>query len=186
MKILLKSSTLHKTGIQIVSSGYKNNPGLYAKAVISTDSQYKLLLGLCEHLNPPYELNCLKEDPHITLMYSKDVYPQKFDNSIIGTVQPFSVQLHKVEHWMGHDNDGYVCCSVVCPTLHYIHNRLSEVAKHSYFPFKPHFTIAKNMGQCTPTIAKNVRNLNMVLQNSPMSLNIESIHILNLKKPKIR
>ena len=79
------------------------------------------------------------KDLHLTIMYSKEhvahTIPDLHDNEHVALATG-------IEHWSGHDGDGYLVLKMICNPAKQLHEGFKDVGcKHSFDDYTPHVTL---------------------------------------------
>lgn len=158
----------------IIKNSYTPGKGFYAKCVPKQESIEALKYILS---NNPLELNELSEDPHVTLVYSKD--PIKF----VPKDLDFKVKAKclEIKYWPGHDKSGYLVVTLESKGLCLLHRVFKALGASHSFDYQPHLTVAKDFGKL-PEIDQWLSKVNGFFRNTAMYLEFSHVECSDLKE----
>lgn len=90
------------------------------------------------------------DELHTTLMYSRGHFPI---NDRPNPRLEHQATIVDIEHWDGHDNDGYLVLKLKSQSLQERHRYWSDNGLvHSFEDYTPHVTLASGIGALTPEL----------------------------------
>lgn len=132
--------------------------GIFVRANPTVDS-YKILF----HVFPQTDMY---QDMHCTVMYSEKANPRAY-LPIISKDTRYDAKADHLEHWPGHDGQGYVVLVLDSPDLQKLHKMFRDQGFEPTFPeYKPHVSL---IHPC-PKKPENLDELNAKLKANPPML----------------
>ena len=152
------------------AAGLTGNGSVYACLLPASGEQLRLL-DLVLAADPPFDPATLREEAHVTLVYSRSagIDLERFRHSYMAnmSLKPVSAAVECVEHWDGHNGEGYVVFKLHSPEAAGINGVLVACgAKHSFDDYQAHMTIAGKVGPRTGALAAWMERINAVLRGT--------------------
>lgn len=160
------------------SSEYTATNGCYAQASLTPKSE-AALNQLCSNRTVGHI--DLSKDLHCTIMYCKDVAPDKH-KVLPFTQDTFQAEAVKVNWWPGHDKAGYLVLELKSDDLQKEHTRLVKAGCiPSFKDYTPHVTLKTPFALDNKEKEYQVKLMNMSLRKRPLTLVFNNPTIEDLK-----
>lgn len=119
------------------------------------------------------------DELHSTLMYSRGHFP--FDDRV-DTRLEHPATIVDIEHWDGHDNDGYLVLKLKSQSLQERHRYwLDNGLVHSFEDYTPHVTLASGIGALTTELKARMDVVRPKVVGTDLVLTHEQIEGLKAK-----
>lgn len=165
-----------KTKLKI-KNDYNFEKGLYVCAEPLKNTNFNNFVKHLEKTSP-VKLNEVIEEPHVTILYSREDKPSDKDfMDKIKFPKTVSAKSSEFVFWDGHDKDGYVVLKLVSKDLSDINKEFVKFAKHSFAEYVPHMTIIKNCAEYKEELLKWIEEINKEISKNPVEFDFDTIKL---------
>ena len=144
------------------------------------------LLDLVVSTRPPFDPDTLRDEAHVTLVYSRSA---QVDVGVLNTgmlaiqMPCVSARVVSVEYWEGHDKDGYAVLKLDSREAALLNRAFQSAgAKHSFDDYQAHMTICGKVGPQTAEVSEWLRRINKYLDGNKFELCFDRICVEDIKK----
>jgi hypothetical protein len=147
---LMEALEMPYAPIKICAAGLTGTSGTYARADPIYDDVAAVLAAMPAAC--PFDAKTLREEAHVTIVYSRE---HAADMSLIDKsafdLRCIEAKITGIEHWDGHDGDGYVVLKLASESLAAWNRYLIDAgAQHSFPDYSPHLSLCSKAGPKTP------------------------------------
>jgi 2'-5' RNA ligase len=161
------------------------NGSTYA-CLAPASGETKRLLNLVVATRPPFDPNTLRDEAHVTLVYSREaqVDVAALDAGILGIKFPcVSARVVSVEYWEGHDKDGYAVLKLDSNQAAELNKAFQAAgAKHSFDDYQAHMTICGKVGPQTAEVSEWLQRINKYLDGNKFELCFDKVKVEDIKR----
>jgi hypothetical protein len=161
------------------------NGSTYA-CLAPASGETKRLLDLVVATRPPFDPNTLRDEAHVTLVYSREaqVDVAALDAGILGIKFPcVSARVVSVEYWEGHDKDGYAVLKLDSNQAAELNKAFQAAgAKHSFDDYQAHMTICGKVGPQTAEVSEWLQRINKYLDGNKFELCFDKVKVEDIKR----
>ena len=177
-------SEVDSSNVDINVDKFTSDNSTYACMANPREQDLSNLRDLIDQTAPPFTPAVLDDDPHVTLVYSRE---QHVDIEAITqyladhTGLPTAV-VDSVEYWEGHDKAGCIVLKLRSYDADSLNRAfIAAGAKYSFDDFTAHMTLAYDIGEKTPAIWDWLEYANPVIRTAGLNLVFNSIKISDCK-----
>jgi hypothetical protein len=146
----------------------------------------KRLLNLIVSTRPPFDPDTLRDEAHVTLVYSREhqVDQRALNAAMLGIQYPcVEACVTSVEYWEGHDKDGYAVIKLCSKDAAELNKAfIAAGAKHSFDDYQAHMTICGKVGPLTPAVSDWLKRINKYLECNKFELCFDRVCVEDIKK----
>ena len=161
------------------------NGSTYA-CLVPASGETKRLLDLVVATRPPFDPDTLRDEAHVTLVYSREaqVDVAALDAGLLGIKFPcVSARVVSVEYWEGHDKDGYAVLKLDSNQAAELNKAFQAAgAKHSFDDYQAHMTICGKVGPQTAEVSEWLQRINKYLDGNKFELCFDKVKVEDIKK----
>ena len=170
----------------IDASKFSGNGSTYACLVPAAGETLRLL-DLVLGTRPPFDPDTLREEAHVTLVYSReqqvDLDRLRRNYMVYYSLKPVVATVEGVEYWEGHDKDGYAVFKLHSESAVGLNGVLIACgAKHSFDNYQAHMTICGKVGPKTAEVDQWIERINKLLRETSVEICFDRINIEDIKK----
>ena len=143
---------------RLVQEEYTGDSGLYS-AVVPDEVACRMIAKLAKAFG--YEID--PSDLHCTVMYSAEKCPKQ---AACDSNTQYPARFTKVQHWVGHDDKGYLTVGLSSPALTAEHNRLKKLGCEASFDYSPHITLYSGV-DLTEELSQKIKRLSAKVAQWP-------------------
>lgn len=170
----------------IDASKFSGNGSTYACLIPATGETLRLL-DLVLSTRPPFDPGTLREEAHVTLVYSReqqvDLDRLRRNYMVYYSLKPVVATVEGVEYWEGHDKDGYAVFKLHSEAAVGLNSVLIACgANHSFDDYQAHMTICGKVGPKTAEVEQWIERINSFLKTANVSICFDRISFEDIKE----
>ena len=170
----------------IDASKFSGNGSTYACLVPAAGETLRLL-DLVLGTRPPFDPGTLREEAHVTLVYSReqqvDLDRLRRNYMVYYSLKPVVATVEGVEYWEGHDKGGYAVFKLHSEGAVGLNGVLIACgATHSFDNYQAHMTICGKVGPKTAEVDQWIERISKLLRETSVEICFDRINIEDIKK----